>query len=726
MHRTSVAMPVNSIQTVRAADGLHRYSAVPKDTMRDLTETIRGQGQQLSKMKSELATMKSNGGKVAPTGASKRKGASVAGSSDSTTAASSKTASGSLLHLESWDESFTMEELTILDKDRVTLQESLFDSLAVFQRVPTTPAGLAIREHILKTSKRVFGVLFHGQAGTGKMTAARSLTSALRTTLGIDLPCFSTSCNAMISGITGDSEKSISALFEEIRASAPCVVVLTDVDSAFPSKPSKDMFSRMSTTFIAQWEALNHGLRDTVPHEAKRTEGEAAAVPFVVIVGTTENRESIYEKVVSKFTEVACPLPDPSARQKVLTTILRAGRSLLPLVPDPARTIPRVAHKAAAFTHAELAELVDAATRRLLIDSDAMSDCPLTEAAFDRAMQSIQPRALRFGFTALPDATWADLGGVDQLRRVIGDILLAFRRDPAKTKLLGLKESHSMLLYGPPGCGKTMIAQAIANEVQSSFVVVKGPEILDKFVGESERAVRELFVKARQCAPSVIFFDEIDALSQDRDTASSSSATNVVNQFLTEMDGVGSDGRVLVIGATNRPDIMDQGLLRSGRFGTNKVYVAMPSFEQKLAIVCKIFSKIEIINDDDPTQLAMMDSDTRYQFFYQQLQSNPNAAHFNCSDLASWKSKVVVLTDMCDAVDSEALADSARLAHMALEDRERLAAKAMAIRTVAGAGVAVLKSDMAAKLRQVTPSLSAVDVGTYEGIRRKMEGENYC
>jgi ribosome biogenesis ATPase len=200
---------------------------------------------------------------------------------------------------------------------------------------------------------------------------------------------------------------------------------------------------------------------------------------------------------------------------------------------------------------------------------------------FEAGMGKVQPSAKREGFATVPDVSWADVGALADLREELLTLIVEPVRDPARMQSLGLNPSCGVLLYGPPGCGKTLLAKAVANESQASFMSVSGPELLNKYVGESERAVRLLFARGRASAPCVIFFDELDSLVPKRGSESGSQATErVVNQMLTEMDGLENRNSVFVIGATNRPDIIDPAMLRPGRLD-KLLYVPLPPPEAR-------------------------------------------------------------------------------------------------------------------------------------------------
>eukprot|EP00301_Raphidiophrys_heterophryoidea_P002147 c11002_g1_i2.p1 GENE.c11002_g1_i2~~c11002_g1_i2.p1 ORF type:complete len:695 (-),score=210.77 c11002_g1_i2:61-2145(-) len=249
-----------------------------------------------------------------------------------------------------------------------------------------------------------------------------------------------------------------------------------------------------------------------------------------------------------------------------------------------------------ATSHSEEAERVFDARCKVL-DALMLRQTPLTQEElqdltinlldFEQALKNVQPSATREGFTTVPGVTWKDIGALDDLKAELELAVVEPIRSPELFESMGLKPSVGVLLYGPPGCGKTMLAKAVANASGANFISIKGPELLDKFVGESERAVRRLFQRGRASAPCVIFFDELDSLTPRRGgggDSSGSASERVVNQLLTEMDGLDGRGQVFVIAATNRPDIIDPAMLRPGRLD-KLLYIPLPTPEDRVKIL---------------------------------------------------------------------------------------------------------------------------------------------
>lgn len=223
---------------------------------------------------------------------------------------------------------------------------------------------------------------------------------------------------------------------------------------------------------------------------------------------------------------------------------------------------------------------------------------------FFTALPKIQPSSKREGFATIPDTTWADIGALGGVRDELSTAIVEPIRNPEVYESVGITAPTGVLLWGPPGCGKTLLAKAVANESRANFISVKGPELLNKFVGESERAVRQVFVRARSSVPCVIFFDELDALVPRRDDTVSEASARVVNTLLTELDGLGSSRQgIYVIAATNRPDIIDPAMLRPGRLET-LLFVNLPSPLERVDILQTIVRDLSIEFGDDLRKLA--------------------------------------------------------------------------------------------------------------------------
>ena len=210
-----------------------------------------------------------------------------------------------------------------------------------------------------------------------------------------------------------------------------------------------------------------------------------------------------------------------------------------------------------------------------------------------QASKNIQPTSKREGFTTIPNVSWNDIGGLNKLRNELYFDIVMPIIEPLKLKRVGIDRAVGVLLYGPPGCGKTLLAKAIANEAKTNFISIKGPELLNKYVGESEKAVRQLFIRARNSSPCIIFFDELDALCPKRSGENNAATERVVNQLLTEMDGLEERKQVFIIAATNRPDIIDPAMLRPGRLDKLH-FVPLPDEFDRISILNTILKKLPL------------------------------------------------------------------------------------------------------------------------------------
>ncbi|BGP05291.1 putative AAA domain-containing protein C16E9.10c [Rhodotorula toruloides] len=232
-----------------------------------------------------------------------------------------------------------------------------------------------------------------------------------------------------------------------------------------------------------------------------------------------------------------------------------------------------------------------------------LSCIALTNSDFTRALSIVQPSSQREGFTTVPDVTWSDLGALHHIREEMRMSIVRPIRRPDVFSLLGLNAPCGVLLWGPPGCGKTLLAKAVANESRANFISVKGPELLNKYVGESERAVRQVFARARASSPCIVFFDELDAMVPRRDDSLSESTARIVNTLLTELDGLEPRKQVFVIGATNRPDILDPAMCRPGRLD-KLLYVDLPSAPERAEILRAVTRKTPLAPDVDLDKIA--------------------------------------------------------------------------------------------------------------------------
>ncbi|MHA2379922.1 MAG: CDC48 family AAA ATPase [Candidatus Thorarchaeota archaeon] len=398
------------------------------------------------------------------------------------------------------------------------------------------------------------GVLLHGPPGTGKTLIAKAVANEsganYKTINGPEI----------MSKFYGESEQKLREAFEEAEKNAPSIIFIDELDSIAPKRA--DVTGEVERRVVAQLLALMDGL---------------AGRGQVIVIGATNRVDDVDEALrrPGRFDrEIEIGVPDRQGRLEILQIHTRS----MPLEEDV--DVEKLAAVTHGFVGADVAALAREAAmealRRALphvdpetgdIPPDVLHDLFVTQDDFETALSGISPSALREVLVEKPNVQWEDIGGLEKAKRALWESVEGPLRHPDVFEEMKIRTPKGILLYGPPGTGKTLLAKAVATTSEANFISIKGPEIFNKYVGESERAVREIFKKARQVAPCVIFFDEIDALLSTRGQQDETGVTQrIVNQFLAEIDGLQTLQNVLVIGATNRPDIMDPAMLRPGRF----------------------------------------------------------------------------------------------------------------------------------------------------------------
>ena len=338
----------------------------------------------------------------------------------------------------------------------------------------------------------------------------------------------------------------------------------------------------------------------------------------VIVIGATNRIDAVDPALrrPGRFDrEINIGVPDKKGRREILNIHSRA----MPLGMDEERKskfLDEIADMTYGFVGADLAALSREsamnALRRYLPEIDLDKPIPteilekmaVTEDDFLEALKSIEPSSLREVTVEIPNVHWDDIGGLDDVKRELRESVELPLQKPEIFKNLGIRAPKGFLLYGPPGVGKTLLAKAVANESNANFISVKGPEVLSKWVGESEKAVREIFKKAKQVAPTIVFLDEIDSIAPRRGSTGDSGVTErIVNQLLTSMDGIEVLQGVVVVGASNRPDILDSALLRAGRFD-KMIYIPPPDAEGRLKILKVHTKNMPLASDVDLKKLA--------------------------------------------------------------------------------------------------------------------------
>ncbi len=435
------------------------------------------------------------------------------------------------------------------------------------------------------------GVLLHGPPGTGKTLLAKAVASETNSHfLVINGP-------EIMSKYYGQSEENLRKKFEEAEKNAPSIIFIDEID-AIASK-REETRGEVERRVVAQLLALMDGLK---------SRGR------VVVIAAT-NVPNILDPALRRpgrfDRELEIGVPNKDGRLNILKIHTRN----MPFAKDVSlKDLAAVTH---GFVGADVASLCKEAAmivlRRVLPDlkydkdeaipEEVLEKLQVTKSDFKEALKVVRPSALREVLVEIPNVTWTDIGGLEIVKQELIEAVEWPLQHPDAFKRLGVTPPKGILLYGAPGTGKTLMAKAVAHESEANFISIKGPELLSKWVGESEKAVREIFKKARQTAPTIIFFDEIDSLVPRRGTSSDSNVTErVVNQLLTEIDGLEDLHDIVIIGATNRPDMVDPALLRPGRFD-RIILTSVPDKKARLEIL-KVHTKTMPLKEVDQDYLA--------------------------------------------------------------------------------------------------------------------------
>lgn len=416
------------------------------------------------------------------------------------------------------------------------------------------------------------GVLIHGPPGTGKTLLAKAVAHESGASF------FHIGGPEVMSKFYGQSEENLRQVFEEARENAPAIIFIDEIDSIAPKR--EEVTGDVERRVVAQLLSLLDGLQ---------------ARGKVVVIGAT-NRVNALDPALRRpgrfDREIELPVPDRKGRLEILQIHTRG----MPLVEDV--SLEHWADRCHGYVGADLAALAREAAmravRRVLPDIDlekpeipaaVLDKLIVSEADFESAFNELEPSGLREVYVQRPNVRWDDIGGLDEAKRALVETVEWPLKHPKQYARYGARAPKGILFYGPSGTGKTLLAKATASESEANFISVKGPEFLSKWVGESEKAVREVFRKARQAAPCVIFFDEIDSLAPTRGSHYDSGVTErVVSQLLTELDGLEELKGVTVLAATNRPDLLDPALRRPGRFD-RLIEVPMPDLAARQKIL---------------------------------------------------------------------------------------------------------------------------------------------
>ncbi len=428
------------------------------------------------------------------------------------------------------------------------------------------------------------GVLLHGPPGTGKTMLARAVANES------DAYFIPINGPEIMSKFYGESEKHIREIFDEAEKNAPAIIFLDEIDSIAPKRA--EVTGEVERRVVSQLLSLMDGLKGR---------------KNVIVIGASNRPDAIDMALrrPGRFDrEIVLRVPDTEGRLEIFQIHTRG----MPLADNI--DLNELAGITYGFVGADIAalcrEAAMSALRKILPEIDLEEEIPkeildrleVTRGDFETAMKDVQPSAMREIMIEIPNVTWDDIGGVESVKCLLKEAVEWPLRNPESFRRIGVEAPKGVLLYGPPGTGKTMLAKAIAHESDSNFITAKGSDLLSKWYGESEKRIAEIFIRARQVAPSIIFLDELDALAPVRGSAVGEPQVTerIVNQLLSEMDGLEELRGVVVIGATNRPDIIDPALIRPGRFD-ELILVPVPSEESR----CKIFMvhtrKMSLAND---------------------------------------------------------------------------------------------------------------------------------
>jgi len=436
------------------------------------------------------------------------------------------------------------------------------------------------------------GVLLHGPPGTGKTLIARAVANETGAFF------FLINGPEIMSKMAGDSEANLRRAFEEAEKNAPAIIFIDEIDSIAPNREKTN--GELERRIVSMLLTLMDGCKGR---------GQ------IVVIGAT-NRPNAIDPALRRFgrfdREIELGVPDTEGRLEVLhihTKNMKLSDGV---------DLESVAENLHGFVGADIAQLCTEAALCCIreqmdiididdetIDAEILAAMSVTQDHFNVAMKAANPSVLRSTVVAVPNVKWEDIGGLEDVKKQLIEMVQWPFEHPEVFLKYGQKPSRGVLFFGPPGCGKTLMAKAIATESVANFISVKGPELLTMWFGESEANVREVFDKARSAAPCILFFDELDSIAKSRGGSlgdAGGAGDRVMNQLLTEMDGVTSTKLVFFIGATNRPDIIDPAMMRPGRLDS-LIYIGLPDFDARISIFKACMRKTPI------------DPEVDYEFF---------------------------------------------------------------------------------------------------------------
>src|SRR3989454_2608663 len=442
------------------------------------------------------------------------------------------------------------------------------------------------------------GVLLYGPPGTGKTLIAKAVANEAGANF------YSIQGPEIMSKYYGQSEERLREKFEEAQKNAPSVLFIDELDSIAPKR--EEVTGEVERRVVAQLLTLMDGLQGR---------GQ------VIVIGATNREEAIDPALrrPGRFDrEIEIGVPDRRGRKEILQIHTR-GMPLEGAEEDRDRLLTDLANVTHGFVGADVAALCREAAMKALrrylpeidlerpIPAEILEKMRVLNDDFKNALKEIEPSAMREVLVEIPRGAWTDVGGLEDAKMKLREAVELPLKEPEAFTRMGIRPPRGILLYGPPGTGKTLLAKAVANESEANFISIKGPEVMSKWVGESEKAVRMIFKKAKQVAPCIVFLDELDGIAPVRGSGIGDNQVTerIVSQFLTELDGLVELRNVVIIAATNRPDIVDPALLRPGRFD-RLLYVPPPGLEARKQIFKIHTRKTPMMPDVNLDDLAKM------------------------------------------------------------------------------------------------------------------------
>ena len=435
------------------------------------------------------------------------------------------------------------------------------------------------------------GVLLYGPPGCGKTLLARALANECEASF------FSISGPEIMNKYYGESEARLREIFKEASENAPSIVFIDEIDAIAPKR--EDVIGDVEKRVVAQLLSLMDGISE------RRS---------LIVIGATNRPESLDPALrrPGRFDrEIEIGVPNQESRLEILQIHTRG----MPLDKDV--DLESLASSLHGYTGADIRALCQEAAlialRRYIPDIDLESKRVPPEilgkmavklSDFQEAMNQIIPSAMREFYVESPRIRWSDIGGLDKVKQTLTENVIWAIKHPERFKKLGISSASGVLLYGPSGCGKTMLAHALAYESGANLITIRGPEILSKWVGESEKAIRDIFRKAKLSSPCILFFDEVDSIARSRSSLEEYYASEkILSQLLTEMDSLGKTSSLFVVAATNRPDLIDPALIRPGRLDL-LIFVPPPDEESRLDVLRKLTSKMPLAQDVKLEEIA--------------------------------------------------------------------------------------------------------------------------